>query len=218
MHVCVYLCVCVCSQRWAQFESSAPSIDVWGAQVYRGRDFGVGNNDFLLLHRASSKKPLLVTEYGIDAYKDPCGMSSDAVCYNTVNDPPATWGVDENTHADWNTNLARLLLNHDSTQVCVCCSRFPQSMHVRVCADGRRVRGWVHDELGGRVLEGHRCSAHAHMHVNMLERQAERSSHTRTFWASGTGLTCSRMNVRAVNVKGCNPPLGEPGFTVASVH
>jgi hypothetical protein len=77
--------------RLGAFESLAPHIDMWGAQLYRGKDFGSNHNDFLANFYENSKKPLVLTEFGIDAYNDPCGSLSDKslrVCRNQANKPP----------------------------------------------------------------------------------------------------------------------------------
>jgi hypothetical protein len=75
--------------RMNQFGFVVPSLDVWGVQIYRGRDFGTGKEDFLANYEkgttfnaegdAVEVKPLLVLEYGIDAYNDPCGKGFDTV-------------------------------------------------------------------------------------------------------------------------------------------
>ena len=46
------------------FDPSMTSLDVWGANVYRGQSFGTLFDDY----RPISSKPLLILEYGIDAY------------------------------------------------------------------------------------------------------------------------------------------------------
>lgn len=43
-----------------------PDLDAWSVQMYRGKSFG----SFFQEYQASSDKPLLVSEYGIDAYDD----------------------------------------------------------------------------------------------------------------------------------------------------
>jgi hypothetical protein len=50
----------------ARRDSQVPHLDVWSVQVYRGTTFGNLFDRFA----AVSRKPLLVTEYGIDAYDD----------------------------------------------------------------------------------------------------------------------------------------------------
>jgi hypothetical protein len=49
-----------------QYDSHVPSLDVWSVQVYRGSSFGSLFSDYA----AASAKPLVITEYGIDAYDD----------------------------------------------------------------------------------------------------------------------------------------------------
>ena len=51
------------------YDAALPSIDVWGANVYRGNTFGTLFKDF----KASSSKPLAILEYGIDAFDNTNG-------------------------------------------------------------------------------------------------------------------------------------------------
>jgi hypothetical protein len=83
--------------RMAQFNYAVPDIDAWGLQIYRGKDFGQGKDDFLTNYEHTAKsynargekvgtpKPLVVIEYGIDAYNDPCGKGYDSVRQATQN-------------------------------------------------------------------------------------------------------------------------------------
>ncbi len=48
----------------ATYDSSVPSLDIWGVNVYRGNTFGTLFDDYY----AVSTKPLVILEYGIDAY------------------------------------------------------------------------------------------------------------------------------------------------------
>ncbi len=48
------------------YEASVPSLNIWGANVYRGNSFG----NLFSTYQAASSKPLLITGYGIDAYND----------------------------------------------------------------------------------------------------------------------------------------------------
>ena len=48
------------------YNSAVPDLDIWGANIYRGNSFGNLFTDFA----TASDKPLLVTEFGIDAYND----------------------------------------------------------------------------------------------------------------------------------------------------
>jgi hypothetical protein len=47
-------------------DPEVPNLDVWSVQVYRGSSFGSLLGDYA----AASDKPLIITEYGIDAYDD----------------------------------------------------------------------------------------------------------------------------------------------------
>lgn len=77
-------------RRTQQFNYAAENIDAFGLQIYRGRDFGTGDEDFLRNYESATPnnakgetigavKPLIVVEYGIDAYNDPCGKGKETV-------------------------------------------------------------------------------------------------------------------------------------------
>jgi Glycosyl hydrolases family 2, TIM barrel domain len=53
----------------ANRDAEVPNLDVWSVQVYRGSSFGNLFTDYA----AASGKPLVITEYGIDAYDDKHG-------------------------------------------------------------------------------------------------------------------------------------------------
>ena len=55
----------------ARAADDAPALDAWTAQVYRGNTFG----DFFDAMGNATGKPVLLTEYGVDAYHDVCGQT-----------------------------------------------------------------------------------------------------------------------------------------------
>jgi len=56
-----------------------PNLDIVTVQIYRGSTFGSYFSDY----RAQTAKPLLIGEYGADAYNDPCGWDqSTQPCQN----------------------------------------------------------------------------------------------------------------------------------------
>mmetsp|Transcript_11709 Transcript_11709/g.31168 ORF Transcript_11709/g.31168 Transcript_11709/m.31168 type:complete len:587 (+) Transcript_11709:24-1784(+) len=61
---------------------TAEALDAWTAQVYRGISFG----DFFEAMGNSSTKPVLLTEYGVDAFHDACGTNKEDPCFNTPED------------------------------------------------------------------------------------------------------------------------------------
>ena len=66
----------------------APDLAAWGFQLYRGNSF----SNYFKYFAANTKgfpKPLIVTEYGTDAYNDPCGWpeTKETVCFNMPGDP-----------------------------------------------------------------------------------------------------------------------------------
>jgi len=59
----------------AGFEGTVPALDIWGANVYRGSSFGTLFSEY---HQVS-QKPLLILEYGIDAYDNIRGNEYEKV-------------------------------------------------------------------------------------------------------------------------------------------
>jgi len=89
----------------------AADLDAWTAQVYRGSSFG---NFFAQMGNATSK-PVLLTEYGVDAYHDVCGADTTTTpCFNTVGDNSASF-VDGVAQAAFAMNLTREIINASST-------------------------------------------------------------------------------------------------------
>jgi len=67
-------------------ERFAPAVSAWGLQLYRGPTF---TNAFSTFESASNRG-LLVTEYGVDAYNDPCVWPENVhnnMCFNVLGDP-----------------------------------------------------------------------------------------------------------------------------------
>ncbi len=60
---------------WGPQDSVAKSLNVWSVQLpLRGKSFiAAYMND---VYKSLSSKPILVTEYGVDAYNDPCGAEA----------------------------------------------------------------------------------------------------------------------------------------------
>lgn len=65
--------------RVEKFGHYASDIDVWGLQIYRGRNFGEGETNILEAFPKISLKAYLITEFGVDAYRDPCGYCTASV-------------------------------------------------------------------------------------------------------------------------------------------
>lgn len=83
--------------RLGSFSSSLSSIDAAGMQIYRGKDFGVGDQDILAALQQHYSKPILVLEYGIDAYNDPCGKAETSVTLYTDQPDHPYWHVPPTT-------------------------------------------------------------------------------------------------------------------------
>jgi len=78
----------------------AMELDAWTAQVYRGSSFG----DFFEGMGNSTSKPVLLTEYGVDAYHDACGEGKHTPCFNTLGDDSTSF-EDESAQAAFAMNL-----------------------------------------------------------------------------------------------------------------
>lgn len=114
--------------RLTRSEPMAPDIAAWGMQLYRGNTFSNAFERFL----EDSEKALVVTEYGVDAYNDPCRWPENLgrqMCMNSVGDGIGGADLLVNgtyvgchdkanscsqpgvlTQADWDGNLTRLIL------------------------------------------------------------------------------------------------------------
>ena len=55
----------------AAYDSTVPTLDIWGANVYRGSSFGTLFTDY----ETASSKPFVVTEFGIDNLNNDTGKS-----------------------------------------------------------------------------------------------------------------------------------------------
>ena len=64
------------------FEGAVPALDLWGANVYRGSSFGTLFSDI----GSISQKPLLLLEYGIDAYDNTRGNEYELTGNSTRTD------------------------------------------------------------------------------------------------------------------------------------
>lgn len=102
------------NSRVGKYERYAPLIDVWGLQSYPGKSWGQHNDSKLYQYSLQSNKPLLVTEYGIDAYNDECGHGYNTPCYNQVGDESTGFGENEDLQAEWIYSLTDELWQHRS--------------------------------------------------------------------------------------------------------
>lgn len=89
----------------ASFDSSVPDMDIWSVQIYRGNSFGGLFTSFA----SKSSKPLLLTEFGCDAY-DGTGGSEDQDTQSTYID--SQW-------AEINNNLSSTNASNVSIGGCV---------------------------------------------------------------------------------------------------
>jgi hypothetical protein len=63
-------------------DNSLPNVDIWGVNIYRGQSF----YDFFVQYKSLSKKPLWISEYGIDAWQS-CTASNPVSPQCDANDP-----------------------------------------------------------------------------------------------------------------------------------
>lgn len=70
----------------ALLDDRLPDLAAWSLQLYRGKTFG----KYFRNYQSMSKKPLIITEYGVDAYNDPCGwpenFNNEGACMNLRRD------------------------------------------------------------------------------------------------------------------------------------
>ena len=59
----------------SSYDAAVPSLDAWGADIYRGNTFNSLFNDY----KAVSNKPLVILEYGIDAYDNVHGNEYEPI-------------------------------------------------------------------------------------------------------------------------------------------
>jgi hypothetical protein len=64
------VCIPTCSDDLA-----LPNVDLWGAQIYRGCSFGTAFTDYD--NKANCDRPLLITEFGADAYDGTAGVPGE---------------------------------------------------------------------------------------------------------------------------------------------
>ncbi len=102
------LCVCLVFRplRIGAYEQFAPSVSVWGAQIYRGSTFAGFFEEF----ESSTKRLLLVTEYGIDSYDDN-DRSQWAVPFN-----PDAAARGQIIQAEYDVRLAQEIDRHHPTR------------------------------------------------------------------------------------------------------
>jgi len=76
------------------------AVDVWGANIYRGDNFGVGADNLFNQWTSITTKPLFLSEYGTDAYR------------TTQHWNPTLGYVDEIMQANWNQKLWVEIVNN----------------------------------------------------------------------------------------------------------
>jgi hypothetical protein len=65
------ICVASCSD-----DTSLPNVDLWGAQIYRGCSFGSAFSEY---QKPDCARPLIVTEFGADAWDSLLGAESETL-------------------------------------------------------------------------------------------------------------------------------------------
>ena len=112
----------------ARFDWVLPDLDAWAMQLYRGYTFG----GYFWMYRGESQKAMIVTEFGVDAYNDPCGWpeNNGGGCFNMPGEgvggdvaPPdrGFWGCASggecsrpgvDVQKDWDMRLAKELMDN----------------------------------------------------------------------------------------------------------
>jgi hypothetical protein len=83
------------TDRLPRFVDLIPDMGVIAVQLYRGKSFG---NYFSQFASESGNKPLLIAEYGVDAFNDPCGWpGAERPCFNYPGQPNMKGGSDAAT-------------------------------------------------------------------------------------------------------------------------
>lgn len=84
--------------RVSWYSDLVPNVGFWAMQLYRGYSFGTYFSDY---EKSTTKypKPMVVTEFGVDAYNDPCGWTETrtSYCTNIPDDPKDHRGGVKNT-------------------------------------------------------------------------------------------------------------------------
>lgn len=87
------------------------AVDVWGANIYRGDNFGVGSDNLFNQWASITTKPLFLSEYGTDSYR------------TTQHWSPTLGYVDEPMQSAWNHGLWSLIEANlsatDPSKVCL---------------------------------------------------------------------------------------------------
>ena len=60
-----------------------------------------------------STKPVLMTEYGVDAYHDVCGTNPESPCFNTLGDTSGSY-EDQKAQSEYGLNLTKIIANYSS--------------------------------------------------------------------------------------------------------
>jgi len=83
------------TDRLPRFVDLIPDMGVIAVQLYRGKTFG---NYFSQFASESGNKPLLIAEYGVDSFNDPCGWpGAERPCFNYPGQPNMKGGSDAAT-------------------------------------------------------------------------------------------------------------------------
>ena len=124
---------------------TADHIDLWGLNLYYGRNFS-NTRLFELYDKKpmAKKKPLLITEYGVDSFNmdswyESCVVNNtcaDRNDYGAFVDPPM--------QADWLLRLVEDLERHSATCEAGCASK---------TVSGGSIMAWVDETWKGRVID-----------------------------------------------------------------
>ncbi|MBF0532152.1 MAG: hypothetical protein HQL23_03540 [Candidatus Omnitrophica bacterium] len=86
-------------------DAQMPDLDIWGTNVYTGKSFGTLFDDYA----AKSRKPLWISEYGVDAWS----VTNASGINNWASTQQKSAGVyDSSTQSDWDVSLWKEVANH----------------------------------------------------------------------------------------------------------
>ena len=109
-------------------------VDFWAGNLYPGRDFTAFN---FSLYAQSSRLPIMISEFGVDAYNTDCKSA----------DPDVVGCEDESAQAAWLMSLVEDIERHASACVTGCAN---ESGRVVI---GGSIMAWVDEMWKGRVID-----------------------------------------------------------------
>lgn len=167
--------------------SFASNLDFWSSQVYRGPSFG----SYFAQMNGVTDKPVLITEYGVDAYHDVCGLDLQSPCYNVIGDDTGSF-EDGATQASYAVNLT-LELQALSSLGGECSANGVDPAMRRCQAIGGFIMAWVDEFWKGSDVQS-RC------HPTI--REVPPGEFSARFCDFKAHVTCPNMNASEQDICG----------------